>query len=326
MSASPSIRPSTTRKRGSLGILLSWFDAQSSASGQEDSEGRRQVDWPRILPFIGIHLAALGVFWVGFSWTALLICMAAYAVRMFGITAFYHRYFSHRAFSASRPVQFLGALLGNAAAQRGPLWWAAHHRKHHKHADTAADVHSPSRDGFFWCHVGWWTDPKACTTDLDQVRDFAKYPELRWLDRFDVAAPIAFAAAIFGLGWLLEVLWPALGVSAWQSLIWGFFVSTVLLYHATFTINSLCHSFGSRRYATKDQSRNNSLLALITFGEGWHNNHHHYPVAARQGFFWWEFDLSYYGLRVLEACGLVSRLRPVPAEVRRGNGRRKEAA
>jgi stearoyl-CoA desaturase (delta-9 desaturase) len=284
------------------------------------------VDWARILPFIGIHLAALAVIWVGFSWTALVICLAAYAVRMFGITAFYHRYFSHRAFSASRPVQFLGAVLGNAAAQRGPLWWAAHHRKHHKHADTDADVHSPSRDGFMWCHMGWWTDPQACRTDLDQVRDFARYPELRWLDRFDVAAPIAFAALIFGLGAALEAWAPALGVTAWQVLIWGFFVSTVLLYHATFTINSLCHSFGSQRYATKDQSRNNGFLALLTFGEGWHNNHHHYPVAAKQGFFWWEFDLSYYGLRLMQALGLVRALRPVPAAVRSSTQKKREAA
>ncbi|MCA8941135.1 MAG: fatty acid desaturase [Planctomycetes bacterium] len=297
-----------TRRRG---LIRAWLD---STSDPGEGNGDR-VDWPRILPFVAIHFGALTALWVGVSWAAAALCVAAYAIRMFGITAFYHRYFAHRAFRTSRLVQFLGALLGNAAGQRGPLWWAAHHRKHHKHADTPLDLHSTEQHGFLWCHAGWWTTKRAFRTDLAQIRDLAKFPELRWLDRFDWIAPVAFAALMFGVGATLGAVWPSLGIDGWQGLVWGFFVSTVLLYHATFTINSLCHKFGSRRYATKDRSRNNAWLAVLTLGEGWHNNHHHYPVAARQGFFWWEFDPTYYGLFLLAKLGVVSELRPVPERV-----------
>jgi stearoyl-CoA desaturase (delta-9 desaturase) len=239
---------------------------------------------------------------------------------MFAITAFYHRYFAHRAFRMSRGMQFVAAVLGNTAAQRGPLWWAAHHRKHHKTSDTPDDVHSARHRGFLWSHLLWWATRRGWRTDLAQVPDWARYPELRWLDRFDTVVPVLFAAAMFGLGALLGRCAPGLGVDGWQCLVWGFFVSTVVLYHATFTVNSLSHRFGSQRYATGDDSRNNPWLALLTFGEGWHNNHHHYPVSTRQGFFWWEVDLTFWLLRLLAAVGLVTDLRPVPAAVRDGHG------
>ncbi|HKX45592.1 MAG TPA: acyl-CoA desaturase [Planctomycetota bacterium] len=295
---------------------MSWFDSRRVERTVRPGEPQRP-DFGRTLPFVALHVACVAVVWVGWSPVALAACAALYALRMFAITGFYHRYFSHRTFKTSRAAQLVFAVLGNSATQRGPLWWAAHHRRHHQHSDEPEDVHSPVQHGFWWSHVGWITSRANFPTHRDAVRDLARYPELRFLDRFDTLVPIATGAALFGLGWALDVLWPGLGTSASQMLVWGYVVSTVLLLHATFTINSLSHVFGTRRFATPDASRNNPLLALLTFGEGWHNNHHRYPASARQGFFWWEYDLTYYGLWLLARVGLVWDLKPVPAEVRR---------
>jgi stearoyl-CoA desaturase (delta-9 desaturase) len=259
------------------------------------------------------------VFFVGVSPAALWTAAALYARRMFAITGFYHRYFSHRAFRTSRLLQFAFALLGAASVQRGPLWWAAHHRHHHRHADTELDVHAP-RHGFWRSHVGWFLTVRSFATDHAAVPDLGRYPELRWLDRYDIAVPVLLAAALTAFGaWL----GPEHATSGLQMLVWGFFVSTVLLFHATVTINSLAHRFGSRRYATRDDSRNNWLLALLTFGEGWHNNHHHFPGAVRQGVAWWELDLTWYGLRAMAALGLVWDLKAMPEAMRHA---RPEAA
>jgi len=262
-----------------------------------------------------MHVACLGVLWVGVSGFAISVAAALYAVRMFALTGFYHRYFSHRTFQTSRSVQFIFAVIGACSVQRGPLWWAAHHRNHHRHADTARDPHSPNQYGFLWSHCGWFLTRRHFRTDLSRVPDLAKYAELRVLDRYDTLVPLLLAAALYALGVLLEHVVPQMGASGGQLLIWGFFVSTVLLFHATVTINSLAHGYGRRRFDTKDDSRNNLWLALLTFGEGWHNNHHFFPSSSRQGFRWWEIDLTWYGLRVLSALGLVSDLRPVPAWV-----------
>jgi len=256
------------------------------------------------------------VFWVGVSGCAVAVAVALYLARMFAITAFYHRYFSHRAFRCSRGAQFAFALLGATAAQRGPLWWASHHRHHHAHSDRPKDSHSAREHGFLRSHLGWFLSHENFRARASLVPDLARYPELRWLDRFDMALPALLAAALYALGAWLERAAPALGTSGAQLLVWGLCVSTVALYHATFTINSLAHRFGARRYATRDDSRNNLWLALLTFGEGWHNNHHHFPGAARQGFYWWEIDVTYYGLRVLAALGIVRDLRAVPHAVR----------
>jgi stearoyl-CoA desaturase (delta-9 desaturase) len=231
---------------------------------------------------------------------------------MFGITAGYHRYFSHRAFRTSRAFQLVLAILGAASAQKGPLWWAAHHRDHHRWSDGPEDIHSPLRHGFWWSHVGWILSRRYDATKLGRVKDLARFAELRWLDRWHLAVPGALAAGLFLAGGL-------------PALLWGFFVSTVLLWHGTFVINSLAHVLGSRRYATADGSRNSLLLALVTFGEGWHNNHHFYPSAANQGFFWWEVDVSYYALRALAALGVVRDLRTPPAHVRLAHLRRPGA-
>ena len=293
--------------------LLAWFDNQAvAASGQFE----RRVEWLRTLPFIGMHLMCAGVIWVGVSSTALLVAAALYVLRLVAITGFYHRYFSHRTFRTSRAIQFVFAVLGTMAVQRGPLWWAAHHRHHHAHADEADDSHSPAQHGFWWSHVGWFMNRSNFRTRSEMIRDLMRYPELRFLDRFDIVPPIALAALLFFGGNALADAYPQLGTSGAQLLIWGFFISTVLLHHVTFTVNSLAHRFGRRRYATSDDSRNNWWIALLTFGEGWHNNHHHFPGSVRQGFYWWEIDLTYYLLRAMAACGLVWDLKSVPARIR----------
>lgn len=296
-----------------------WFD--TGAAPVDEAGAPERIDWARVVPFIGMHLACLAVFWVGFSWTAFWVALGLYALRMFALTAFYHRYFSHRAFRAPRAVQFAFAVLGASAVQRGPLWWAAHHRNHHRHSDRPEDVHSPVQRGFFWSHVGWFLTRRGFATDWSVIPDLAKFPELRLLDRFDLLVPVALATALYALGTWLETAHPDLGTSGGQMLVWGFFISTVVLFHATVTINSLAHRFGSRRFDTPDNSRNNLWLALLTFGEGWHNNHHHYPGSARQGFRWWEVDLTYYLLRAMAAVGLVHTLKPVPAGLRRPHRR-----
>jgi stearoyl-CoA desaturase (Delta-9 desaturase) len=282
------------------GTVAAWFDSEAVARPGDDPRG---IDWLRQVPFLAIHAGCLLLPWVGVSAAAVAVCVALYVVRMFAITAFYHRYFSHHAFRAGRVAQFAFALLGASAAQRGPLWWASHHRHHHVHSDQPQDSHSALRHGFAWSHLGWFMARGNFRPRLELVKSFASFPELRFLDRFDALVPLALALALYAVGGL-------------QMLVWGFCVSTVVLYHATFSINSLAHRIGSRRYATRDASRNNWWLALVTFGEGWHNNHHHYPASARQGFFWWEVDLSWWGLQLLAKAGVVRDLRAVPIAVR----------
>ena len=311
-------RPSLSRRlRASL---ARWFDAGTMPPATDDG-----IDWARIVPFAGVHLACLATLRVGASATAVGTALALYALRMFAITGFYHRYFSHRAFRTSRPSQFLFALIGASAVQRGPLWWAAHHREHHAHSDTPGDVHSPRQRGFLWSHMGWFMSHKHVRPDFSRVKDLLRYPELRFLDRFDVLVPTLLGVGVFLFGVALKHLAPGLHTNGWQMLVWGFFVSTVAVYHGTYTINSLSHVFGRQRYRTGDTSRNNPWLALITLGEGWHNNHHHYPASARQGFYWWEFDITYYMLKLLSMLGLIWDLRAVPAAIREGGAKRLRA-
>jgi stearoyl-CoA desaturase (delta-9 desaturase) len=314
MSANPQPAPAGTSRPPRRHTLRHWFDTRESGGPLEAASADR-IDWLRAAPFIGLHAGCLAVIWTGVSATALAVAGALYAVRMFALTGFYHRGFAHRTFRASRPVQLLFAIIGAACVQRGPLWWAAHHRNHHRAADTPLDPHSPRVHGFLWSHMGWFLTRRAFRTDFKRVSDLARYPELRWLDRYDIAVPTLLAATLLALGAALHRLAPRLGTDGPQLLVWGFCISTVALFHATVTINSLAHRWGSRRFATRDDSRNNFLLALLTFGEGWHNNHHRYPGTARQGFRWWEIDLTWYGLRLLGALGLISELRPLPARV-----------
>jgi len=295
--------------------LIRWFDTEAGDAPATEEEPKK-VDWFRIIPFIVLHGMCLAVIWVGWSPIAVGTAVGLYLVRMFAITGFYHRYFSHKSYRANRFWQFVFAVLGNSAVQRGPLWWAAHHRHHHRYTDQVQDVHSPARHGFWWSHMGWLTSRANFATKMNYVKDWARYPELRWLNRFDTVVPMALAAALYVFGSLLGQYAPGTGTSGMQMLVWGFFVSTTVLFHGTVTINSLSHMLGSRRYDTADTSRNNFVLTLITLGEGWHNNHHHYAVTARQGFYWWEIDITYYLLVVLSRLGIVHDLRPLPENIR----------
>ncbi len=306
--------------------FLKWLDnekqAANSAATVAAVPNPDAIDWARIVPYVALHLACFAVIWVGISWTAVVVALIAYVVRMFAITGLYHRYFSHKAFKTSRLGQFIFGVLGASAVQRGPIWWAAHHRHHHAHSDQEGDIHSPKQVGFLRAHMGWFLTRRGFTPDLKYVKDLLKFRELRWLDRFDIAVPVMLGVGMFLLGVLLEKTAPQLHTNGWQMLVWGFFISTVLCYHGTYTINSLSHVFGRQRYRTGDTSRNNWLLAIITLGEGWHNNHHHYPNAARQGFYWWEIDVSYYVLKVLSWFGIIWDLKPVPVEARDHSPRR----
>ncbi|MFI5197551.1 MAG: fatty acid desaturase [Thermoanaerobaculia bacterium] len=251
--------------------------------------------------FFVVHVAAVaGVAVMGFSWKGVALCVASYYLRMFAITAGFHRYFSHRSFRLARVPQFLLALLGQTAAQKGVLWWASNHRHHHKYSDRPEDVHSPVQNGFWWSHIGWILSGLYEETDFSRIPDLAKYPELRWLNRNQYGATLIYALGLF----------LAFG---WTGLVYGYFLSTVLLWHGTFAINSVMHLFGRRVFPTTDQSRNSMLLALITMGEGWHNNHHFYPSSTAQGFRWWQVDASFYLLWLGEKLGVVKGLRRAPS-------------
>ncbi len=272
-------------------------------------DAREYVDWVANVPFLLIHAGCLAVVWTGWSATAVVVAFATLAARMFGLTGGFHRYFSHRSYKTSRLFQFVLAWLGCAAAQKGPLWWAAHHRYHHRHSDTHEDVHPPGVKGFFWAHMGWVMSPSNDNTRYELMPDFADYPEMRWVNEHHYMPPASLIVVLLGLGQGLKVWAPELGAGPLQLLVWGFFISTTVLYHVTFSVNSFGHTFGRRRYGTDDDSRNNLWVALLTAGEGWHNNHHRFPGSARQGFYWWEIDMTHYALRILSWLGIVWDLR-----------------
>jgi stearoyl-CoA desaturase (Delta-9 desaturase) len=260
-------------------------------------------DWLRILPFVGFHvLAVILAFVVRPTFGDILLCVAMYCLRMFGVAGALHRYFSHRTYSTSRAFQFVLAFWGETPMQKGALWWAANHRHHHRYSDQPEDVHSPLQRGFWWSHVGWILCPRFDATDYEAIPDLAKYPELVFLNKYHLLPPLLFGAALFAVGGL-------------HALVWGFVVSTVLLWHGTFTINSLCHVYGRRRFPTTDTSRNSLSLALLTLGEGWHNNHHYYPGSMSQGFYWWQIDITSYAVRALSWLGLVWDIRVAPERV-----------
>jgi stearoyl-CoA desaturase (delta-9 desaturase) len=270
-------------------------------------------DFIGFLPFVLVHVACLGALWTGARPIDWVICGAMYLVRTFAVMAGYHRYFSHRTFKTSRAFQFVLALAAETTGQKGVLWWASHHRNHHKFSDLPWDWHSPIQRGFWHSHLGWIAERGTEHTDLERVKDLAKYPELRWLDRH-------WMWPIVGLGFATYF------VAGWSALFVGFFLSTVLTWHATFLVNSLSHVVGKRRFATEDSSRNHWLIALFTLGEGWHNNHHHCMGSVRQGFYWWEIDVTYYVLRMFAWCGLVWDLRlPTPEILAEGRARDAEA-
>ena len=308
-------RPSAAVRRF-LASLVQWIDADHAPEGSDKLRAQPdRVDWVRCFHFIILHAGCLGVFWTGASVFSVGTAVALYFIRMFAVTGVYHRYFSHKTYRTSRPGQFLLALFGATTVQRGPLWWAYHHRHHHRHSDEPEDAHSPHVHGFWWSHIGWITSRRNFPTDYSQVRDLAKYPELVFLNRFDALVPALLAVALWGAGAWLEGAAPQLGTGRWQLLVWDFFISTTALFHGTSCINSMAHLMGRRRFDTGDDSRNSLVLALITLGEGWHNNHHRYQSAVRNGFYWWEIDPTYYLLKVVSWTGLIRDLKPVPQSV-----------
>lgn len=294
--------------------LFRWILNDGTLFEEFTEKELNSVDGLRLCAFILIHAGCLGVFFVGTGWLAIAFAAVLYFTRMFFITAFYHRYFSHRTYKVSRVTQFVMAVLGCTAGQRGPIWWASHHREHHRTSDTDKDPHSPN-NGFLDSHVLWFLRRRNFSTITSRVKDLQRYPELRWLEKFDWLPYAMLFAACFIIGEILSVNYPGLNTSGSQLLVWGGFISTTLLYHATFTINSLAHVFGKRRFQTSDDSRNNLWLALLTLGEGWHNNHHRFPVSARQGFYRGEIDISYLLLSCLGMLGLARDFRYVPAHI-----------
>jgi stearoyl-CoA desaturase (Delta-9 desaturase) len=264
----------------------------------------RGIPHHRSLPMYLCHAVGIaGPFFVPFRWGYVALAVSLYLIRMLALSGGFHRYFAHRSYRTGRGFQLVIAFLGGTCAQRGVLWWAGNHRHHHRFSDAPEDLHSPRQHGFFWSHVGWILSKRHAETRNELIRDFARFPELRWLDRHHVVPPLVMLGTLLLAG----------GVPA---AVWGAFTSSVLLWHLTFTINSLAHTVGSARYPTSDDSRNNPVLALLTLGEGWHNNHHHYPASSTFGFFWWEVDLTYWVLKALEATGLIWDVREIPAGVR----------
>lgn len=291
---------------------LKWLDSDLRQTAKPNSD---KSHISRYLPFIFIHGGSLLAFYTGASWFAIGFAILMYWARMFFVTAFYHRYFSHRSFKTNRFWQTIFAICGMTCLQRGPLWWAAHHRDHHRFSDTEQDTHSPVTDSFWHAHLAWVTIPNNLRTKHEKIQDFGKFPELVWLNRLDWAVPLALFFGIYALGETLAIYAPQLGTNGLQLIAWGFFVSTMVLFHCVFVINSLSHQFGSQRYETGDQSRNNLLFAIITMGEGWHNNHHYYPSSVRQGHRWWEIDATFYILKVMSWLGIIYDLKPVPKQV-----------
>jgi stearoyl-CoA desaturase (delta-9 desaturase) len=296
-------------------FILKIFDnnyAEKYYQKQKDVDGDT-IDWFRVIPFILIHFGALAAFWTYFEWYLVWVALFLFVIRMFAITGFYHRYFAHKTFKTSRLMQFIFAFIGSTAAQRGPIWWASHHRRHHLNSDRHNDHHSPHTHHFLWSHMGWFLAKKNFLTDRKVVRDLIKFKELVLIDRFDWLPPVLLLLSLFVIGDYLSL---TSGVSGLNMVIWGFCVSTILVYHCTFAVNSIAHLWGTQRYNTKEESKNNFFVALLTFGEGWHNNHHHYPGSIRQGFYWWEVDLTYYALRFLSFFGIVYNLRTVSKAIR----------
>ncbi|MEM8642062.1 MAG: acyl-CoA desaturase [Cyanobacteria bacterium P01_G01_bin.54] len=272
-----------------------------------------KIEWLKYSPYFLLHLGCLSVFWVGWSVPAILLAIALYLIRMFFVTGFGHRYFSHRAFKTSRGAQFIFAWLFCTAGQRSPLWWAAHHRDHHRYSDQQPeDIHSPHHHNLWISHMGWFMRRRYQSYPHQNVQDLRRYPELIWLENNELLPFFLLMPFCFFLGEGIQSLNPALGTSGLQCLVWGYLISTALLHHGTYTINHLAHLWGTQRFETGDYSRNNFLLALITLGEGWHNNHHWYPGSASQGLYWWEVDPTFYGLKLLETLNIIWDLRTYP--------------
>ena len=283
------------------------------------SEVLQPVTNPRVYAVMGVmaavHLGCFGVIYTGVSTPAVIVLVITYIVRGLGITAGYHRLLAHRSYKTSRVVQFLLALAGCFTLEGGPLWWVSHHRSHHADTETDKDIHSPKTHGFWQAHMGWMMTNGAFEEKGANTRDLHRFPELKFLQRYYVWVVSSQIVGLYVLGTALDAINPEWGTSGLQLVVWGFFVCTVLLWHATFMVNSVCHTWGSQAYDTGDASTNNFLVGFVAFGEGWHNNHHQFPLSARHGLLWWQVDFTWWLLRGMNAVGLVSDLK-LPKEMR----------
>ena len=281
-------------------------------------EVRRKPQLKSEIGFALLHLSPVLIFWTGSTLFDWMVCIFLYFIRMFFVTGGYHRYFSHKTYKTSRFFQFLIAFSAQTSVQKGALWWAAHHRTHHRYSDTPKDPHSSKIYGFWYSHIGWIIGPDYKETHFDLIRDYSKYPELRWLNKNHLIPPLVLMLTVWLIGGYVNSggVWSMVPTAGLSTVVVGFLTSTVILFHGTFSINSLMHMIGKQRYKSEDESKNSLILALVTLGEGWHNNHHYYQSSARQGFFWWEIDITYYMLKVLSWFGLIWDLRPVPAHIK----------
>lgn len=251
---------------------------------------------------IAVHLALIAIPLLEFSYWYLLLFFLMTRIVGLGITVGFHRYFSHRAFKTSRVFQFLLGCAGCTALQKGPLWWAIHHRLHHRHSDQPEDPHSPVVDGFLHGHCGWLFTQDLMTPDQRIVHDFAKYPELVWLDRLWLIPGLAMAALCFAIG-------------GWSGVVIGYCMCVAFIFQVTFAVNSIGHLYGQQRFETGEGSRNNFVLGYLAMGDGWHNNHHRAPTSARHGFAWYELDMSYLTIQIMRRLGIVWDVKQPPANL-----------
>ena len=289
--------------------------------GQKEARGR--ITFVQCIPFILLHLLPLGMIWTGATFFDWMICIGLYFGRMFFITAGYHRYFAHKSFETSRWFQFFLAFMAQTSIQKGVLWWAANHRGHHLTSDTPEDPHSMKVYGFWYSHIGWFLGPDYNETKFDKIKEFSKFKELVWLNKYFIVPPVVLALVAMMFGGIVNGNGVAdmFSNAGFSTLYCGFCFSTIILFHGTYSINSIMHYFGKQRYKTGDESRNHFLLAFFTMGEGWHNNHHYFQSSAKAGFFWWQLDMTYYILKSWSWIGLVKNLRGVPDAVRYSTSR-----
>ncbi len=263
--------------------------------------------WGTTLFMVVIHLLAvvalLPRFWSGPAVVVLLVLY--WLTACIGVTLGYHRLLAHRAFAVPRWLEALIATCGTLSCQHGPIDWVGLHRHHHLHSDDPADHHN-SHLGFWWSHVGWMLRDVPAQHNVRQLTpELQEVPYYRWLNRNFLLLQLPLAVVLFLLG-------RSLGVGGWALVLWGIPLRLVLVYHVTWFVNSATHRWGYVSYATSDNSRNNWWVAVLTFGEGWHNNHHAYPSSARIGFRWWELDITWWHIRVLQFVGLARQLRLAP--------------
>ena len=255
-------------------------------------------------PLLAVHFALVAIPFVEFTWWSVLAIFVVTRIVGLGVTVGLHRYFSHHSFKTSRGFQFLLAFAGCTALQKGPLWWAIHHRLHHRHSDRPDDPHSPVVSGFWYGHVGWLFSRDLMNPDPTVVRDLTRYPELVWLDRFWMLPGLLLAATAYAL----------LGMNG---LLYGYCLSVVFVFQVTFAVNSIGHLWGPQRDATGEGSRNNMLLGYLAMGDGWHNNHHRAPSSARHGFAWYELDIAYQFIKFLNLVGLAWDVKQPPTSIMR---------